>query len=523
MVAEFLKLKLRLLGNTFDRTPKQNVGVVASILFAIALAVACAWGLSSLAPGSEEARTAIVLGGSLVVLAFIVGPLLSAIPDPLDPRSFALFGISAPTLARGLAVAGLLSLPVVLTLVVAALTLRVWSQDAATTLLALLSALIVVATIVLASRVTSLLAAIGLATRRSRETATLLVVVFLVLVSPAVVLWVSVNWGRDGSGLSGAAADALSWSPLGAAWALPADAATGAPAGEVALKFLIAVAFVALLWLSWRALIARVLVTAQRNAPEREHANLGWFARTPTTRTGAVAARSFTYWARDARYPVPVIGVFGFLVVVFLAFVVAGIPLTYLVLLTVPALCVTLAFSVHNDVALDNSAVWLHVSASRVGFADRLGRTAPVLAMGIPLIAVGSVAAAFFADSFATLPAILGVSTVLLLAGLGVGNLLSSLFPYPAVRPGDGPFSQPQVGGGTGFVVQIAFVLLTALFAAPSVIYAIIGLLGDESAFWPSLWWGAGAGVVVFATGTVLGGAIFDRRGPDILAAALRN
>jgi ABC-2 type transport system permease protein len=73
MVAEFLKLKLRLLGNTFDRTPKQNVGVVASILFAIALAVACAWGLSSLAPGSEEARTAIVLGGSLVVLAFIVG------------------------------------------------------------------------------------------------------------------------------------------------------------------------------------------------------------------------------------------------------------------------------------------------------------------------------------------------------------------------------------------------------------------------------------------------------------------
>jgi ABC-2 type transport system permease protein len=523
MVAEFLKLKLRLLGNTFDRTAKQNAGIIVAVVIALGLTVACVWLLSALEPGSDDARTTVVLGGSLLILAFIVGPLVSSVPDPLDPRRFALFGIPPATLARGLAVAGVLSLPVVLALVAAAFTVPVWSENAATALLAVLAVVVAVATCVLASRVTSLLATIALASQRSRETTALLVVILVLLASPAIVLWVSVNWGRDGSGLAGAAADALSWSPLGAVWALPADVATGVPGGEVTIKLLVALAFLALLWVSWRALVARVLVTSQRDAPEREHANLGWFARTPSTRTGAVAARSFTYWARDARYPVPVIGVFGFLVVVFLAFVIAGIPLTYLVLLTVPALCATLAFSVHNDVALDNSAIWLHVSASRVGFADRFGRAIPVLAMGVPLIAIGSVTAAFFADDFAALPALLGVSTVLLLAGLGVGNLLSALFPYPAVRPGDGPFSQPQVGGGTGFAVQIAFVLLTALFAAPSVFYAVLGLLGDESAYWPSLWWGAGAGLGVFIAGTVAGGAIFDRRGPDILAAALRN
>ena len=523
MVAEFVTLKLRLLGNTFDRTAQQNVGVVVAAVIGVALTFFCITGLSSLAPGSDDARTAVILGGSLVVLAFIVGPLVSSVPDSLDPRRFALFGIPAATLARGLAIAGAISVPVLLTIVAAAFTVPVWSQNAGTILLAILAALLALATVVLASRVTSLLAAIGLATRRSRETAALLAVLVLVLASPAIVLWVSVNVSRGGSGLAHAAADALAWSPLGAAWALPADAATGVSGGEVTIKFAISLAFIAVLWFSWRALVARVLVTAERDAPEREHAHLGWFARTPSTRTGAVAARSFTYWARDARYPVPVIGVFGFLVVVFLAFVIAGIPLTYLVLLTVPALCATLAFSVHNDVALDNSAVWMHVSASRVGFADRFGRVVPVLAMGVPLIAVGSVAAAFFVDDFATLPALLGVSTVLLLAGLGVGNLLSSLFPYPAVRPGDGPFSQPQVGGGTGFVVQIGFVLLTALVAAPSASYAILGLLGDDSAYWPSLWWGAGAGVVVLIVGTVVGGAVFDRRGPDILAAALRN
>lgn len=380
------------------------------------------------------------------------------------------------------------------------------------------------ATCLLISRIASLLATTVLATRRSRETAALVAVIVVVLASPAVILWLTAH-GADGvPGLASAAADTLSWSPLGAVWAVPADVATGAPAFSVVLKALIAVAFVAVLWLVWNALVARALVTAQREQNTRQHANLGWFARTPSTRSGAVAARSLTYWARDARYPVPVIGVFGFLLVVFVAFVIAGIPLTYLVLLTVPALCATLAFSVHNDVALDNSAVWLHVSASKVGIADRMGRMVPVLAIGIPLIAIGSVVAAYFADDFAALPALLGVSTVLLLAGLGVGNLLSALFPYPAVRPGDGPFSQPQVGGGTGVVVQIAFVLLLALFASPSVFYALKGLMGDQQVFWPSLWWGLrSTGLVVVVVGTLLGGIVFDRRSPDILAAALRN
>jgi ABC-2 type transport system permease protein len=415
MVAEFLKLKLRLIGNTFVRTPRQNIAVAITGLICIALAVAAAWVLSSLvAASSDEARTTIVLGGSVVMLAFIVVPLVSRADDALDPRRFALFGIPSAVLARGLAIAGIVSLPVVLTLVVALFTVPVWSQNAAAALLAVFGALVAVASAVLASRLAALVAAVALSTRRSREAAGLIAVLLLLLASPAIVLWVTVHGGRGAAGLAEAAADALSWSPLGAAWALPADAAIGASGAQITIKLLIAIAFLAVLWFSWRGLVARVLVSAQRNAPEREHANLGWFARTPSTRTGAVAARSFTYWARDARYPVPVIGVFGFLVVVFVAFVVAGIPLTYLVLLTVPAFCATLAFSVHNDVALDNSAVWLHVSASRVGLADRLGRAVPVLAMGVPLIAVGSVAAAYFADDFDALPALLGVSTVLL-------------------------------------------------------------------------------------------------------------
>jgi ABC-2 type transport system permease protein len=524
MVAELLKLKLRLLGNTFIRSPRQNAAVIAVLVVCVALTAVAISALVALDPESAgEARTTVVLGGSLVVLAYLVLPLLTGATDALDPRRFALLGVPASSLAKGLALAAALSVPFLLTVIVAAFTIPVWSQTPGTALLAVLAAVIGLASCLLAARITSLLAALGLATRRAKDTAALLTVLVLLLASPAIVLYVSAHGAKGLPQLGASAADTLSWTPLGAAWALPGDVATAEDGGTVVLKLLIALVFLAVLWVAWRALVGRVLVTTQREQHDRESANLGWFARTPSTRSGAVAARSLTYWARDSRYPVPVIGVFGFLVVVFVAFVIAGIPLTYLVLITVPALCITLAFSVHNDVALDNTAVWLHVAASRVGLADRIGRSVPVLAMGIPLIAVGSVAAAYFVDDFDALPALLGVSTVLLLAGLGVGNALSAVFPYAAVRPGDGPFSQPQVGGGTGVVVQIAFVIITAALSAPSVLYAIAGLMGDSDAFWLSLWWGAGAGVVAFVAGTLVGGAVFDRRGPDILATALRN
>jgi ABC-2 type transport system permease protein len=157
----------------------------------------------------------VILGGSVVVLAFIVVPLVSSVPDPLDPRRFALFGIPAATLARGLAIAGAVSVPVVLTLVAAVFTVPVWSENAATTLLAVLAALIAVATIVLASRVAALIAAVGLSTRRSRETAGLITVLLIVLASPAVVLWFSVNWGRVSSAPRQMPSAGAPWAPHG--------------------------------------------------------------------------------------------------------------------------------------------------------------------------------------------------------------------------------------------------------------------------------------------------------------------
>jgi ABC-2 type transport system permease protein len=522
MVAEFLKLKLRILGNSFLRTPRQNLGVALALLACIVLAVVAINTLVALGSADPEAaRTTVVIGGSIVVAAFLVIPVLSGVPDAMDPRRFALFGIPSGRLALALVVAALLSIPVVFFAIASLFSIATWSTSFGTGMLALLSAVVAIATVVLGSRVTALLAALGLSNRRSRDVAAITAVLLIVIVIPAIVLWASLNDGHGNDALVHNVADVLSWTPLGAVWAFPAEAVLGE--STVLLKLLISLAFVAVLWFAWRGLVHLVAVSTQRENAGKEAGKLGWFGRTPSTRTGAVAARSLTYWARDARYPVPVVGVFIFLLVAYVTFLVVGIPLTILILLTVPALCITLALAVHNDVSLDNSAVWLHVAAGRLGIADRLGRAAPILLIGIPLIAIGSVASAFFADDFDALPALLGVSTCLLLGGLGVGNLLSAVFPYPAVRPGDSPFAQPQAGGGMGTIVQIAFVVLTFALAAPSIVYGILGLVGQTELYWSSLWWGVGLGLVGIVGGTVIGGKLFDRRGPEILAAALRN
>ncbi len=524
MVAELLKLKLSVLGNSVVRGRRQNLGVLAASLVCLALAVTAGAALLALRTASPvEARTDVILGGSLVVAAFFVIPLVSGVSDTLDPRRFELFGIPAATLAVWLVIAGLLSVPVLLLAVVCVLAVVTFSANAATLILALVAAVLVIATCVLGSRIAFLLSGLYLVTPRARETGGILGVIALLLVSPLVAFWVSQNWGPGGSGVLTRAASVLSWTPLGAAWAIPADTAVGAISGVVIAKFFVAVATAGLLFAAWRALVVHASTSVERRPQVSIDGRLGWFRRMPATRTGAIAARSLTYWARDARYPVPLVGVFIFLFVAYVAFIVVGVPLTVLILLTIPALCITLAFSVHNDLALDNTAVWLHISAGKLGIPDRAGRMAPILAIGVPLIAIGSVGSAYFAGNYAALPALLGVSTCLLLAGLGVGNVLSAAFPYPAVRPGDSPFAQPQAPAGSGFMVQVSFIVATFLLAAPSIVCAVLGLLGDPGLLWASLWWGVSVGIVSVVAGTVLGGATFDRRGPELLAAALRN
>jgi ABC-2 type transport system permease protein len=519
----FLALKLRLLANSFRRSPWQLVGMVLGLLYGLGTAVLVVAGLVALRfVDLELARSATVVFGSLIVVIFTVLPLLLGIDDTLDPRRFALYGITTNRLTLGLLLGALVSIPSLVIAIIAVTLVFTWSRSPGASGLAIASAVLIVATCVLSARVTTSVAAVLLSTRRSRDVTGLAGVVLLVCLGPVVAALATIDWQQSGVTVLTSIERAVSWTPLGAAWAIPADAAAG-DNREVLWKLGIAVAWVVVLLVLWRALIARMLVTPLRQPAARRYSGLGWFDRFPSLPAGAIAARNLTYWARDARYGTSLVVIPLIPLVMVVALHIGGLPLSGLALLPVPVICLFLSWTVHNDVSFDNTAIWLHLASSVHGRSDRWGRLIPVLLVGIPVIAIGSVLSGWAFGDWSILPSMIGVSACILLTGLGLSSVMSAAFPYPTVRPGESPFSQPNGGGSpAGLVQALSFAAILA-FAAPSVIFAVLGLTKGVGWHYASLVVGLGIGVVVLLAGVAAGGRVYDRRGSELLAAATRN
>lgn len=523
MVEHFLRLKLRLLGNSFRRNPWQLVGMSIALLYGIGTAVLLVAGLFALRfVDIEIARSAEVVFGSLVVVVFTVLPLLLGIDDTLDPRRFSLFGMSNNRLAFGIALSSLISVPAVVITLIALSLIVTWSRTPLATGLAVVSAVLIVVTCLLSARVTTSIASFALSTRRARDITSVVGLVVLVLLAPVVVLLANVDWANDAVSVLGRIERVLAWTPFGASWGAPADAAAG-DTTEAIWKIVIAVAWVGVLWVVWRALLAKMLVSPERQPAARRYVGLGWFDRLPSTPIGVIAARNLTYWGRDARYGASLAIIPLIPAIMIIALLVGGVPIQPLLLLPVPIICLFLSWTVHNDVSFDNTAIWLHLAASTSGRADRWGRLVPVLLVGVPIIAIGSVLSAWGYGDWTVLPALIGVSASILLSGLGLSSIMSAAFPYPSVRPGDSPFSQPPGGSGTGGIVQGFSFIAIIVFSAPAAFFATLGLLGNPMWHVWSLIAGAGIGLVVLIVGVTIGARVYDSRGPNLLAFAMRN
>lgn len=527
MVAQLLRLRLQLLANVFRRGPGRVFGIVLAAVAGAAVIYLLGATLVALRFAPDEfTRNLLVFVGSFVVLGFVLLPLIFGRDDDMDPRSFALFGVRPRTLSTGLLVSALVSVPslvlLVLVLVLSLTTAVSGSRGFFSVVLALLSAVIAVATCVIAARLTTAVASLLLASRRSRELTGVIGIALLVLLAPAVILLSSVNWGRDGAAVLGSAADVISWTPFGAVFSFPGDVALG-NGGVAFLKLLIALATAALLWLAWDRTVKYMLVAPERDAIVRTHGGMGWFDLMPARPGAVVAARSMTYWARDPRYlmSIVIIPIVPFIMMV--PFLVVGVPAQTLALLPLPVMAIFLGWSLHNDLAFDSTAVWLHFASGVRGYADRLGRMFPILLIGIPLIIIGSMVSIQFYGDWVALPSMIGVSTALFLGGVGVSSYISARFPYPAALPGDSPFQQPQSSSALGGLSQ-AFGLLGALVVAtPALVLAWFGFTDDSSWHLLSLWAGVGLGVVALILGVWIGGRVFDRRGPEIMAFAVSH
>ncbi len=523
MVEQFLRLKLRLLANAFRRSPWQLVGLVLGVLYGLGIAFALLLGLVLLrAVEPEFARAAVVPLGALALLGFLVVPLAAGVEDTMDPRRFALFGIPSNRLVLGLSVAALISIPSLVLLLAGVLQVVTWSRGPLALLVALLAAPLIVVTGVIGARVSTSAGAFLFATRRSREAIGSIAVVSLLLLAGAAVVLGNVDWGTEGVQALTRIADVVGWTPFGAAWSAPADVAVGS-VGSGLLKLLIATVTAGLLLLAWRALVVRMLITPQREGPAREYEGLGWFDSLPDTKWGAVAARAFTYWARDPRYRIQFVTLPFVPAFMIVALLIAGVDARDLALLPVPIIALFIGWAIHNDVAYDSTAVWMHVASAVRGASDRFGRVVPLLFFGSLVIVAGSVISAYYYGDWAVLPSILGLGLSVLWAGLGISSVMSASFPYPTTKPGDSPFSHPQSSGNAAPLIQSLSFLANVVLAAPVLWFGGMGLFVDPQWHWAALWTGLGIGVLALSGGVALGGRIFERRAPELVAFALRS
>lgn len=522
MVTQFLRLKLDILGNRFRRNASQAAAMILSLAAGLVLAGVVTVVLAGLRSSPPDvARVVVVVFGSAVVLGFVLLPLAFGADDPLDPRRFQLFGIPTQRLVVWLAVAALVSVPSLVVTGFAVAQIVTWSRDVGTTLLAIVAAALIVPTCVLASRVSAAIAARYLSARRVREATGIVFIWLLAVLAPLVAFMATTDWESRGLPIMRRIAAVATWTPFGAVWSIPADAAAGR--SDAWAKALIAIVFLAALWFAWRALVTLMLAAPERPATQRTYSGLGWFERMPATPVGAIAARSLSYWGRDARYRVALVVVPIVAALIVVALLVAGVPGQLVAWIPVPVMCLFLGWGIHNDLALDSTAFWEHVSSHAPGPADRFGRTVPVLFLGVPLAIVGSVVTAQVVGDWRTLAAHLGLSVGLLFVGLGVSSVVSAAFPYAAVHPGDSPFAAPQAADTTGSMVQALSFFGTALSAAPTVYFSWLGATVSPGWYWAALAYGLVAGALVLLIGVRGGGAIVDRRGPELLAFTLQN
>jgi ABC-2 type transport system permease protein len=521
MVATVLRIRFRVLGNTLARNPWQLVGFLFGAfgaLWMLALVAVGLWAIGSI--GVDPARHAVTIGGALLTLGWAIGPVFAAgVDTTLDPARLAPFPMSTNRMMIAIAAGGATGVPGIATALGALATFAVWWRWPAAALAAVVAVPLGYAVCIVTSRVIASFAAGLGGRRRVRELIALVAFAALIFASPLILGILSLvrTAAAEGAQLS-AIVEALSWTPIAAAWAVPGDVAAGSPA-TAALKALIAVATLAVLWMLWhRSLASSLIAPPARSAGRRARAGaLGWFGRLPTGPTGATWARSLTYWIGDLRYTRQLLLV-PFLPIMVLVstrgdvsselFALSGVLVAFFV-----------GVLPYTDVSFDGTAFATVMQTGIRGRSDRAGRILAAGSLGLPLVLLVTVVTVALSGHAALLPAALGAATALLLSGYGVSAVSSALLIVPAPASGDNPFK--RVPGAT-FGMLLAFLgcwLATVLLAAPSLaLTAAAVLTGAPGLGWLSLTAGLLLGPIVSWAGIVVGGTQFDRSAPALLA-----
>lgn len=526
MVELLVGLKLRLLRRTLAGAGRRRgVVVIVALVSLLFTGPVCLVLLVLSGTRPDLARAVTVIVGFSVTLAWVWLPLfVTGTDDTLAPRRFALLPVRAARLLPGLYVAGLFGLGPFLTLLIAVSAVIGWARSPSVLVAAVVgTALGVLVATLIPHALTSALAGV-LGSRRFRDVTGLALVGFAVL--GTIVLQVAgsaVSRTADPAALLGAldrTATVLSWTPLAAAWALPADVAQG-DLWSAAGHLVVALGTVAVLVLGWWAALRRAL-TMPLEVPDivgrvtRDSLVDRWFSGSPTL---VIAGRLLRYYRRDPRRS---LSVFSMMLAPLLVGVsVAGLTAAggraggISLLIVAPFLGMLLGPTLAFDISYDDSALWTHVTTSVKGWEDRLGRLVGFSVLALPIVALVLLIGVLAAGLQHLLP--FGATTVAVTGtALGVGSYLGSIFQVPVPPAGSSPFGKGSGGGPVSLVVSILTVVLALAASLPALVVAVLAYSYPWAAY-AALPLGLATAVVAILWGVSAGGRRLDRRWPEVL------
>lgn len=517
MAARFLRLRIAYLAVPFQRGLKR---IVRSLLFALIITLLAAVFVASpsiLWSGDSNITKLTLLLSSLFILAVTLVPVLLALPA-LEPRQFSPYAMSERHITLGLLLSTLLTWPSLLLIIV--LIGQVWLLEPS-----LQHWWAAVAT--MATTVIIVLALYRLSTAAFRlfipqtwwGLSKGIGLVALLTVLPVFVGIIVQAVTQPQHELITIITSVMSFLPFGSPMSgfvsLLRNDETGA-----AIGYGVTVAWMIILGLLWFIVVRKSLTSIPKSEPANISVSFSDSVNNIPARPAAVIAqRSITYWRRDSRYRVALLAVPLAPLVMLLALYLVGVPAIFLVLLPIPIVLLLLGWSIHNDVAHDSTAIWLHIASATKGTDDRLGRLAPLLLVGIPILSIGAGISVAIIGDWRILPTVVTLNAAILLIAAAVSSVFSVLLPYPTSRPGDTPFSQPSTFGSGAGLVQTASITVTLLILTPVVV--ISGWAISEPSFvltMVSSMVNAVAGVGMLWLGVKLGGYLFEKNGPELVA-----